>query len=172
MDLHHLHFVAGRSVAADGTTVYNSIAVGKYCWWEGPSPMEGCPDFPIDDMDFIGCLDISKEALCLRVSSKDPDYVTGEVYRNYSTDEDTNLDMFLRRGDRGRWRLYKLRMPLNPPAGYDVADGPYPQPAHWYRAFGKKFVRYVADDELEAIRTVAYATTADASMGGDTAVGS
>ena len=153
---HHLHLVAHRSMTG-GSVVYSSIRVGEYNRWNGPSPMEGFPDLPITDMYVSARYSISKEELCSDVSLKDPDYVTAEVYRSYSTDEDFAMDLFVRRGDTGRWRLYKLSMPREPPADYrHDADAPYPQPADWYLSTGKRFVRYITEDDWTSARTDDY----------------
>ena len=104
---HHLHFTASRSITG-GTTIYSSLSPHRGYKWDGASPMDGCPGFPIDDMAITGHYEMSKEELRAYVAAKDPDYVAVEVYCNY----DGGLDMFLRTGDYGRWRLYKLRMPL------------------------------------------------------------
>ena len=149
---HHLHFTASRSITG-GTTIYSSVSPHRGYKWDGVSPMDGCPDFPIDDMAITGDYEMSKEQLRAYVAAKDPDYVAGEVYCNY----DGGLDMFLRTGDYGRWRLYKLRMPLEPPDDYEHVPGaPYPQPKDYYMAVGKRFVRYIVRGDWTSAATDDY----------------
>ena len=144
---YHAHFTVCRAIG-DGTSIYSSRRPGDYVVYRAEAPMQGFPDLPVDyawvDTYWTG----DKEELYELMRDKQADYIACEVYRDYNSPQTRSLDLFARCGDSSGWALYELCMPADPPPGaIDAVDAPYPQPADWFLATRRRYVRHVSYED-------------------------
>ena len=104
-------------------------------------PMDGLSQIPgIDEQGY--------DDLLAELSKSDGPWWIGRIYRNY----EHALDFSVRfSGDSGAIHHYELIMPPIVAAD-DAADDdyPYPQPAEWYTATGKRWIGRYTDAEYAA----------------------
>ena len=147
---YHALVAGGEPMDADGTIVLSTERPGKYKIYEGDEPFDYFPSLPVDSYATIGSWSGTIDDLYDKLEKEFRRYFVAFVYRSYDTPVDNMLDMYYYGSYDGKWRFYKLVVPMVPPSGVDYADASWPQPCHWYYGTRLRFQGYCTYEEADA----------------------
>ena len=140
--------VGGKACAGGGSIIKSSIRPFRMASYQWPRPVQAM-DLPMDGLSQMPGIDEqSYDGLLAELRNSGGPWWIGRVYRNY----EHALDFYVRfSGDSGAIHHYELIMPPIISAD-DAADDdyPYPQPAEWYTATGKRWIARYTDAEYAA----------------------
>ena len=148
---YHAVIAGGEPVDGDGTMILASERPCDYKLYHGEEPFDYFPSLPVDSYATTGSWNGSIDDLYGKLDKEFSRYFIAFVYRSYDTPADQMLDVYYFGSHDGRWRFYKMQMPMVPPADIEVyADAPWPQPCHWYHGTRLRFQYYTTYEAADS----------------------
>ena len=148
---YHALIGGGEPIDADGIIILASERPGDYKVYEGGEPFDYFPSLPVDSYATIGSWSGTIDELYSKLDKEFRRYFVTFVYRSYDTPVDNMLDMYYYGSQDGKWRFYKLALPMDLPAGVEVyPDAPWPQPCHWYYGTRLRFQHYSTYEDADS----------------------
>ena len=147
---YHALVAGGEPKDDDGTIILATERPETYKVYQGEEPFEGFPSLPVDRYVTIGSWTGNIDDLYTKLSKDFRRYFVAMIYRSYDTATDGQLDVYYYGSQDGKWRFYKLVMPMDAPDGvYVPADEPWPQPQQWYYGLRLRFQYYTTYEDAE-----------------------